>query len=366
MGLLVLLVVLLLVGVLVMATKRRRDEAATATGPDSPEAAETPHGPVVAIVVNPTKVPDLDRVKQRADTLAEAHGWRTRWWETTAEDPGTGQTREAVSEGVDLVCALGGDGTVRSVAAGLVSSNTPMGLLPGGTGNLLARNLELPFESLEDCFVIALTGLDRPIDVGHLVVSPHDTQEDPKDYYFLVMAGLGFDASVMAEAPEKLKSHLGWFAYVVSGLKQLDGPRFEVRLQTDDRSPARRRVRSIIMGNVGRLQGGVELMPDAEADDGSLDVVVLSPKGLSGWAGVAASILTKSRYGHKRIEHLQCRTLKVDLPSGHRQEVQLDGDPIGPAGAITAAVLPGALKVRMRADVSESGGAHISPAGAAA
>lgn len=331
---------------------RSGDAAGSSDGPDE--------RPLVAIVVNPTKFNDLDRVMYQVDSLAEAHGWATRWRETTVEDPGTGQTKEAVAAGADLVCALGGDGTVRSVAAGLLGSDVPMGLLPGGTGNLLARNLDLPIDSLEEAFIVALTGTGRPIDVGQMIVAPHDTQEDAKDYYFLVMAGLGFDASVMADAPEKLKSHIGWAAYVVSGVKQLNGPRFEVSIRADERRPFRRRVRSIIVGNVGKLQGGVELMPDALADDGSLDVVLIAPKGLVGWAAVTIRILTKTRKGHKRVQHLQCRTMQIDIPKGNEEQLQLDGDPIGPARSLTASVLPGALTVRIKTDTSTTGTDEIS------
>lgn len=313
--------------------------------------------PVAAVIVNPTKFDDVSQVRRRLDRIAAEHGWALRWWETTEEDNGTGQTREAMDAEVELVCALGGDGTVRAVAAALRDSSIPMGLLPGGTGNLLARNLDLPFESLEESLVIALTGVDRPIDMGCLLIAPHSTQDEPKDYYFLVMAGLGFDASVMADAPEKLKSRIGWAAYLVSGAKQLNGPRFGTTVQFDGDRPLHRRVRSIIIGNVGRLQGGVELLPDACVDDGAFDAVLLSPKGVVGWGAVVTGILTKNHFGHRRIEHFQCRTMNVELPGGHEQEVQLDGDHIGPARALTVSVLPKTLLVRV-APTGEEGEHH--------
>ena len=316
------------------------------SGTDGTTAGEARRRPVAAVVVNPTKFDDLPEVQSRLDGIASEHGWELRWWETTEEDNGTGQTVEALDAEVDLVCALGGDGTVRAVAAALRDTGVPMGLLPGGTGNLLARNLDLPFDSLEDSLVVALTGEDTRIDVGCLSVAPADTQDEPKDYYFLVMAGLGFDASVMAEAPEALKSHIGWAAYVVSGLTQLNGPRFATTVRFDDEPPVQRRVRSIIIGNVGRLQGGVELLPDASVDDGTLDAVLLAPKGVVGWAGVAVRILTKTRRGHHRVEHFQCRHMQVDLAGGHEEEVQLDGDPIGPARSLAVSVLPKSLVVR--------------------
>lgn len=300
-----------------------------------------------AIIVNPTKFDDVDAVRSRVRAVCEAQGWgEPIWIETTEEDPGTGQAKEALTRGADLICPLGGDGTVRAVAAGLIDSDVPMGLLPGGTGNLLARNLDLPVDDLEEALRVALTGRDEKIDVGTInVVVPGQTQDEEKDYYFLVMAGMGFDASVMADAPEKLKAQFGWPAYVVAGMKHLNGKRFQVEASIDGGEIFHRRVRTVVVGNVGRLQGGVELLPDAEAADGALDVVMLSPKGLIGWASVGAHIATRQRKGHRRVEHYRCRTMRLNL--GTPQEVQLDGDPIGPGRVLSFAVKPHCLAVRV-------------------
>nr|WP_276511208.1 hypothetical protein [Kineosphaera limosa] len=156
---------------------------------------------------------------------------------------------------------------------------------------------------------------------------------------------MGFDATVMADAPETLKAQFGWPAYVVAGMKHLGSDRFKVRVSIDDERPQERRVRTVVVGNVGRLQGGVELLPDAEVDDGQLDVVLLSPKGIIGWTSVFAHILTHRRRGNPRIEHHRVRRLSLQL--FEPQEVQLDGDPIGPGTALRFAVKPACLRVRI-------------------
>ncbi|WP_202613626.1 diacylglycerol/lipid kinase family protein [Ornithinimicrobium cerasi] len=329
-----------------------------------------------AIIVNPTKFDDVPRVRRLVTEACRRHGWaEPLWLETTAEDTGAGQTREAVEAGVDLVCPLGGDGTVRTVGEILAGSDVPMGLLPGGTGNLLARNLELPVDSLDEALTVALTGQTIRIDTCRLdLVRPttaqlaarFDDETDPADtvdfsdavddrsdpavretHTFLVMAGLGFDAEVMAGVPEKLKSKVGWLAYLVSGLRHLKGPQFTVAVKVDDEDPFRRRVRSVMVGNVGRLQGGMELLPAAVADDGSVDAVLLSPDGLVGWAGVLGQLVTRQRIGHSRVDHVQGREVRV--VSDKPVELEMDGDTVGSAIAMRIVIEPGNLTVRVPA-----------------
>ena len=121
----------------------------------------------IGVVVNPIKFDDLADVKEQIAKVCADHGWgEPVFVETTEEDPGVGQAKEALERGVDMVCPLGGDGTVRAVATTLLGTDTPMGLLPGGTGNLLARNLDLPVENLEDALVVVLTGQGRALPNG--------------------------------------------------------------------------------------------------------------------------------------------------------------------------------------------------------
>ena len=329
-----------------------------------------------AVVVNPTKFDDVRKVRDRVTRICREEGWADPLWlETTPEDTGTGQTRQAVEEGVDLVCPLGGDGTVRTVGAELAGTDVPMGLLPAGTGNLLARNLELPVDSLEKCLRIALTGQDARIDTCLLelirptsaqiaarvaddtdpaktldfsdAVDDRSSEEVREEHVFLVMAGLGFDAEVMAAAPEKLKARVGWLAYLVAGLQHLKGPQFTVAVKLDGGPPLRRKVRSVMVGNVGKLQGGMDLLPDAVADDGSVDAVLLSPEGIVGWGATFAQLVTRQKIGHSRVDHLQAQDVRV--VSDKPVEIEVDGDTLGEAIAMRVQTQPGSLVVRLPA-----------------
>ncbi len=301
---------------------------------------------VAAIIVNPTKFDDLAAVRAQVTRGCVAAGWdEPLWVETTAQDPGTGQARQAVADGATLICPLGGDGTVRAVGAALVGTQTPMGLLPGGTGNLLARNLNLPVDSLDDALRVALTGQNKRVDVGRLTVDQSGEHEQPEEHVFLVMAGVGFDAAIMADAPERLKKTVGPLAYTFSGAKNLRGPQFKVRVKIDDEPEFSRRTRSVVIGNCGKLTGGLVLMPEAQVDDGWLDAILLSPVGVVGWVAVAGRVVSQKRKGHKRVDHhrLKSATIRMDRP----QEVQIDGDTIGQARGLSATVDPLALVVRV-------------------
>lgn len=313
-----------------------------------PQGEGKPEAPkkVAAIIVNPTKFDHLDAVRAQVTKGCLAAGWdEPIWVETTVQDPGTGQARQAVLDGATVVCPLGGDGTVRAVATALVGTETPLGLLPGGTGNLLARNLNLPTDSLDGALKVALSGQNKRIDVGRLTVDRSGEHERPEEHIFLIMAGVGFDAAIMADAPERLKKKVGPLAYAFSGAKNLRGPQFKVRIKIDDVPEFTRRARTVVIGNCGKITGGLVLMPRAQVDDGWLDAVVLTPAGVVGWVAVAWRVISRSRKGHERVDHHRLRSVAIrcDRP----EAVQIDGDPVGKTLTLSATVDPLALVVRV-------------------
>ncbi len=332
----VLLVVLVLAaGTATLVARRRRPAV------EAPLVAEPEDRPLAVVVVNPVKIDDPGRVKV-TETCLEL-GWAEPLWiETPGDDPGSGQARDALDKGADVVLACGGDGTVRAVAHVLAGTDSVMGLLPAGTGNLLARTLGTPTD-LAAATRVALTGDDRAIDVGRVRVDGGQDEDT-----FLVMAGTGFDAAIMENTPEGLKGKVGPLAYVVSGLRAMRGRRTGVVLTFDGGGPVRRRSRTVVVGNSGTLLGGLVLMPEATIDDGHLDVVNIAPKGLVGWVAVLVRVVSRKRRGHSRVEHWQARTITIaaDAP----QPAQIDGDPIGDVRRLEIQVDPGVLHVRVGED----------------
>ncbi|MDO5533393.1 MAG: diacylglycerol kinase family protein [Propionibacteriaceae bacterium] len=304
----------------------------------------------VAIIVNPTKFADLDEVKQRAAEVAAQEGWaEPRWYETTVEDPGYGQAKEAVRDGATLVCSLGGDGTVRSVVKGLLEerppddeAEVPLGLLPGGTGNLLARNLGLPIDNLADALQIALTGTTRRIDVGRASFDDGDVE------VFLVAAGVGLDAETMAAVDEGVKKRVGWVAYVLAAGQSLLRKGFRVSVTADGHRARSQHARTVMVGNCGELTAGAQLMPDAQVDDGLLDALVVSPRGALGWGAVLLDFATRHRLGHPSVKRVQAK--KVEITLGKLVEGELDGDAVGQVRALLCEVHESALPIRVQAE----------------
>ena len=238
----------------------------------------------------------------------------------------------AVEAGVQLVVICGGDGTLLACLHTLVGTDVPVALLPLGTGNLLARNLGVPTQ-LDDALAVALDGVDRRIDCGRVGDQP-----------FAVMAGIGFDAAMMADATEGMKRFAGWPAYVASGLRHLRDPMMRVRLRIDDGPPMRRRARTVLIGNVGRLQGGLELLLDAEADDGLLDVVVVAPRTLRDWIRLGWRVIRRHRTRHPHLERFRGRSVLVE--ADRIVPRQMDGEVIDDGRSLSARIEPGALVVR--------------------
>jgi len=288
-----------------------------------------------AVVFNPTKVTDLDALKKRVEPFMASNGWEPPLWlETTVEDPGIGMCRQAVDEGCDVVFVAGGDGTVMAAATAMASSGVPLAILPTGTGNLLARNLDLPLNDETACLRIGIAGRDRAIDVAGVA-----------DRKFVVMAGLGFDAAIMRDAPEGLKKAVGWPAYVVSATKHLRGRGMRVTLTLDDGTPLQRRVRTVVVGNVGKLQGNIPLLPDAKPDDGVLDIVVISIRNVLDWVRVGGRVMRRADVPDRRMERFTAKHVLIE--ASHTQPRQLDGDVIEPGKVMDIHIEPGALTVRV-------------------
>ncbi|KUL27541.1 diacylglycerol/lipid kinase family protein [Actinoplanes awajinensis] len=282
-----------------------------------------------AVVVNPVKVADLDELRRTITEALATAGWPAPMWlETTVDDPGAGQAAQAVRDGAEVVFACGGDGTVMACVTALAGTEVALAVLPAGTGNLLAANLGLS-NDLATGLEVVLQGGRRRIDVGCV-----------GEQSFAVMAGMGFDAHMLDATNDTAKKHIGWLAYVAGAVKHLRDRPMRLTITLDDRPALRRRPRTVIVGNVGRLQGGMRLLQDAQPDDGLLDVAILSPRNLRHWAALGWGVLRRKQ----SVARMETYTAtKVRIVSNRSQPRQLDGDLIEPGRELLVTVRPQAL-----------------------
>lgn len=264
---------------------------------------------------------------------AAGYGWRADFLVTEKAEDGVAAANAAALDGIDLVVAVGGDGTVRGCAEGLAGTGVPLAVVPYGSANLLARTLRIPGHP-RAALAVALdsSSVDQAIDLAIADGAP-----------FTAMAGMGLDAAVVAGT--KMKHQLGWVAYAISGAVHLTvaPTRFTIRL--DDGAPIEREARSVVVGNSGLLPGGFSLLPDARLDDGVLDVGVLAPHGPFGWTRLATRVLTHSHHQDRMLERFQAR--KVEITTQEPLPREVDGELVTAGESLTVIIQPSALTVRM-------------------
>lgn len=315
-------------------------------------------GKSIGIVWNPSKVDSgvlqdaldaaLDATLGADDPAPEAH-----WFETTPEDPGQGATARALEAGCSLIIAVGGDGTVRAVAEQLgegEGSGAELGIIPLGTGNLLARNLQIPLGNPQAAFERALTRKAAPLDLGTVVITRADGSRTHAG--FVVMVGFGIDAQMIVETSDELKARAGWLAYVESlGRAAAGTDVVDFSLSLDGGEAVAERAHTLLIANCGTIPGGFSLLPDALPDDGELDLLVLRADGVAAWLDTMRNMVWDN--GLKRImrrrvsdgpsaessdstSHLRARCVRVELPTPLAFEI--DGEDVGEAAAFEVTV----------------------------
>ena len=291
--------------------------------------------PAVAFIVNGTLAKAGGRLLPLCHAVAARTGWTPEFLVTDKADAGIAAARDAAAGSADLVVAVGGDGTVRSCADGLSGTDVPLGIVPVGTGNLLASTLGVPAHARAALAVVLGTRgtrcADRRIDLATADGTP-----------FTAMAGMGLDAAVVAAT--RFKHHLGWLAYAMYGAIHLARPPAMFTIRMDDGTPVEREAKSVVVGNSGLLPGGFALLPDARIDDGLLDVGVLAPHGPFGWPRVATRVLAHSGHQDRQLERFQAR--KVEITARAILPREVDGEVVAPDRTLTVAVRPRALTVR--------------------
>ena len=396
-------------------------------GTDGGTRATTRTGrPLACLVVNPSKPRATAAVRSLLEgELREAGYAGPVWLETSVSEPGTMQARLALAAGASLVVAAGGDGTVRSVAAGLAGTGAQMGIVPLGTANLAARNLGVPVGDARAAARVVAHGVDLPADLawvrtepwsdpgalpdptppgdprgrvasasltGRSTTAPPDSPPaaaDPAEsqqpsaeaaravrtiqratrrphqwtrptlgdeHACMVVAGIGFDAGLVASTRPALKARVGWGAYALAAMENLGSPRMDLVLSLLDEAGQRRverlRARNLLVANGGRLPAGITLLPQARTDDGLLDVAAIDTvAGLAGWSSLARQVLPPyaahySESGRSLGRVVMRRGGEVAVRLSAPALVEVDGDLLAPTQSMRVRLDPGALLIR--------------------
>ena len=396
-------------------------------GTDGGTRATTRTGrPLACVVVNPSKPRATAAVRSLLEgELHEAGYAGPVWLETSVSEPGMMQARLALAAGASLVVAAGGDGTVRSVAAGLAGTGAQMGIVPLGTANLAARNLGVPVGDVRAAARVVAHGVDLPADLawvrtepwsdpdvlpdptpagdlrgradsaaltGRAAAAPPDSPPVPTapadsrqlsaeaaravrtiqratrrphqwtrptlgdEHACMVVAGIGFDAGLVASTRPALKARVGWGAYALAAMENLGAPRMDLVLSLRDEAGARRverlRARNLLVANGGRLPAGINLLPQARTDDGLLDVAAIDTvAGLAGWSSLARQVLPPyaahySESGRSLGRVMLRRGGEVAVQLSAPALVEVDGDLLAPTQSMRVRLDPGALLIR--------------------
>lgn len=240
-------------------------------------------------------------------------GAETMWCEVDKSRMVPKAARRCLRGGAELILVWGGDGTVQRVVDTVAGSEVTLGILPAGTGNLLATNLGIPID-LQGALYVALHGARQDLDVG--VVNGER---------FTVMAGAGFDAVMIKHADGRLKDRLGRLAYVYTGLRASGRSAIEMRVDVDGSRWFSGRAGCVLLGSMGILTGGVVAFPHADPTDGLLEVGVVTAGSRTEWARLAGRLVTRTAEGSPLTR--TTRGHKVDVRFARPSAYELDGGP---------------------------------------
>jgi YegS/Rv2252/BmrU family lipid kinase len=277
-----------------------------------------------------------EAVRETRERL-EAAGWEVESEVVLRKKDLRKLARKAVKDELDMVVAVGGDGAVFQVVNSLAESEVVLGIIPKGTGNLLASNLEIP-KAIDKAVQVLLEGKPRTIDLGRVTL-------DGADKDFAVACGIGFDAVVMDATEPVQKRRWGKLAYVASAVREGRKVR-EVRHEiTIDGNTIKTAAAQVFIANFGRIGSIVEPRRRVIADDGKFDVFVVKAGGpveglLAGWSALRQRQLGET--SDRRV--LRTRATEVTVKSTPPQLVETDGTVIGKT-PISARIRPAALRV---------------------
>ncbi|MFL5807401.1 MAG: diacylglycerol/lipid kinase family protein [Roseiflexaceae bacterium] len=288
----------------------------------------------IFVVLNPMAGSSTaEDVRQALDRHFAARAWQQEIYETTGREQVADVVRNALKHNYDMVVAAGGDGTVSDVAEALVHTDIPLGILPVGTANVLARELGIPIDLDGACELI----------VGEHMATSIDAMQ-VGDHYFMLHIGVGIDSLTMRDTARAAKRRFGRAAYLWTGARWLIGyqpRRFTIAV---DGRRYRPRAAQVLIANGGAL--GMRLLrwgPHIRPDDGQIDVCVISARTLWDYLRVGWHMLLSQHDRDPNIRYLSA-TRSIAVDADRPLPVQADGEIIGQT-PVQVRVVPDAVRV---------------------
>jgi diacylglycerol kinase family enzyme len=280
------------------------------------------------------------------DVLAR-EGIDPLWYEVPKSKRAPKAVRKALKKGVDLVLVWGGDGMQQRCIDVLAGTDVALGILPAGTGNLLATNLDIPM-TVEEAVATALRGERKRIDTGTV-----------NGEHFAVMAGTGFDALMIKDADRGLKDRLGRAAYLWTGLKNISAAQVEGRVKVDGEVHWEGQLSCVLVGNVSRVFGAIEAFDGARPDDGLMEVGIVSAATPVQWTRAVARVVVDRAGNSPFVQVTRGRRIRVTLK--HPLAYEIDGGDRPPTKKLRIDVRPASVVVcvPVPAEAAADGGADV-------
>ena len=345
-----IVVVLIAVIVIALRAQRRRKLAQTLEKRRDDEVQ-------YAFIVNPSK-PQAEARRLHIQRFCEAKGLnRIRFYDTQLDKDGRVCALEALEDGADVVIAVGGDGTVRTVASASPAPAMRWASSPSAPATCFARNMGVPVDDIDAALTVATSHGSRLVDMGRLTLLDHP--EDDHGHAFLIIAGIGFDAAMIDDTNPELKANISWLAYFVGGVKNLFAPKFRGTLTVTSADGSTHTIknldfRTVMAGNCGQIPM-FSLMPAASYDDGLLDFEIIDTTGgILGWANLFGDVVHQTIIGkpeqnplstNSTIEQVQGVSAEITLEKPAK--AQVDGDMLPETKHIRFSVDHRALIVRV-------------------
>ena len=294
--------------------------------------------PRALLITNPAAARTQARAVDGIMRTLRTAGWQAEVLATGGPGDARRLAEYGVAEGVDVVAVFGGDGTTMQAAAALVGTEVSLGVIPGGTGNLLAGNLRIPANP-ERAARSLVAARPRRFDLGRM--------ERPDGlHYFAVACGAGYDARVMAGTASEHKRRWGMAAYVATTLRLIGEIRSAAHVITIDGVEYDANASMVLVANCGEvIPPLVRLRAGIRPDDGLLDVVVMRANSFGQSVRAVWELLREpaTAVGEETfVGYATGREIRVE--SDPVQPVQLDGEP-GGLTPFTASIVPGAIRI---------------------